>query len=285
MEVKHNQFQRSISEVEEQKQERKAVDLFFDLTGIHPSANSLLGLGKIAEAFSQLPYENVSKVLKTTAGQTPDDWRRSPLEVIEDHAAYGLGGTCYSLTYFLQKVLTEIGVHSEPLLADMISGPNRHCALLVHHGNGSYLLDPGFLINEPVTLPDGDAIIQTPSGPLTLRHNRDTGRFHLFGMRNGKPNLRYELKPRPADKATFIQCWNDSFSWPNMNQLLITRQTDQGQIYLHNRHLRAIQGDRVAKSNLNVDLASQASNAFGIDATKIEQARNLLNQRRPKRKI
>jgi len=263
----------------------RAADMFLDSLGIAPQTGSLSALGDLSLAFSRLPYENVSKLLKTAQPGNPELWRRHPLEVMEDHFAHGLGGTCYSLTNSLRAILDRLGYATRPVSADMAFGTNRHCALLVFQGGQLCLLDPGYLICEPVPLPETETRLQTPRGTLILRANRLTGGHDLFSEGKEGLKFRYHLHPEPDTEQGFIQKWRDSFSWPSMNQLVITRYTDEGQIYLHNRHMRVIADRNVEKRDLDENLAIQAADAFGIDPDKIAGARELLNARRPKRKL
>ncbi len=262
---------------------QQAVELFFDSLHPTPRAETLKDLGDIAQTFSQLPYENISKVLKTATPGEASTWRRQPLEVMQDHLAHGLGGTCFALTYCMQTVMDSLGVATAPVLADMPSGANHHCALVLRQGDGLYLIDPGYLICEPMRLPDDQTVLDTPRGRLWLRRDRQNGTLDL--RYEGEERPRYTLKPEPVDEARFATSWIDSFSWPGMNQLLITRFSEGAQLYLHNRHFRRIRPNEVEKYNLNDNLESDAARLFAIDSEKIRQARHLLNQRRIKKKI
>jgi len=269
-----------------QRDDTKAADLFFDSLDFSPKSGSLSALGDVAEAFSRLPYENVSKVLKTADGQTPDDWRRYALEVIEDHLQYGFGGTCYSLTDFLRKVVATLGFASQPLLADMPTGVDRHCALLVNQGGENYLVDPGYLICKPVTLPETQTTIDTPRGKLLLVRNKQNGSYILNSVESdGSLKLRYVLKADPVAEPVFVDRWNKSFYWPQMDQIIITQYTKQGQIYLHNSHLRLMDGEKVEKKNVRQTLETEVSKQFGISEKKIIEVRSLINSRRQKKKI
>lgn len=265
----------------------KAIEAFFDGLGLRPAGGGLAGVGDLVQAFSRLPYENVSKILKTRQEGGPEQWRRRPLEVIEDHLAFGLGGTCYSLTHFLRVILARDGRRALPVLADMPNAPDRHCALVIEQNGQPYLLDPGYLINEPLRLPDTETRLMTPRGELLLVRNHQAERMDLFSLSpDGSRKLRYSLKPRPVDDATFLDRWRASFSWPQMNQLLITRHIPEGQLYLHNRHLRRIaDSEPQARTLSREELVGQTATTFGIAAEKIAAARELINSRRPKRKI
>ena len=49
--------------------------------------------------FSNLPYENLSKIIKLDNDWDSENKIRLPEELIEDYISYKLGGTCFSLTF------------------------------------------------------------------------------------------------------------------------------------------------------------------------------------------
>ena len=106
-------------------------------------------LEKIVEAFSQYPYENISKIIKLNRHLDEAYPIRLPEEVIEDHLTAGLGGTCFSMTFTLQTILVQNGFDCYPVMADMRAGRNIHCALVASVEGRKYLLDPGYLLGRP----------------------------------------------------------------------------------------------------------------------------------------
>ena len=78
---------------------------------------------------------------------------------MEDHRAHHLGGTCFSLTYFLEIVLSLHGFQCYPIMADMRYGRNVHCALVVTVDHAKYLVDPGYLLNQPIPVTTQDSVV------------------------------------------------------------------------------------------------------------------------------
>lgn len=262
-----------------------AVEAFLDSQNISVRTASLGQVGELAEAFSIFPYENISKILKTSQGASPETWRRLPAEIFEDYQNFGLGGTCFSLTYYLLQIMHSVGLHAKPVMADMPSGADRHSALLLDYHGATYLVDPGYLIFEPVKLSEKECTIQTPSGQLILRRNRQEQTYALLSIEKAKEKLRYTLKPKVVGLDAFLKRWDDSFFWPGMSQLLITKNTERARLYLHNHHLRIIETDSIRKANIRKELESSIQSHFGIDEGKVRLARALLNERRAKKKI
>ena len=113
---------------------------------------SLLLLHQLAAAFANLPYENLSKVLRDKQTSQRDEVRRLPNEVLNDYYRLGAGGTCFSLTWTLLQLLRALGFVAEPLLADRRYGPDTHSALVIWLDGVKHLLDPGYLITSPIPL-------------------------------------------------------------------------------------------------------------------------------------
>src|SRR5690606_8790820 len=74
---------------------------------------------------------------------------------LEEHARTGLGGTCFAMTHWLKLRLEALGFSCAYLMADKRIEPNIHCGLVLWHEQREWLLDPGYLIFEPLPLPRG----------------------------------------------------------------------------------------------------------------------------------
>ena len=79
-------------------------------------------LERLVQAFSKLPYENISKIIKLSDHLEDEDQIRLPEEVVEGHLTEGLGGTCFSLTFALQSILAQNGFSNYPVMAHMRAG-------------------------------------------------------------------------------------------------------------------------------------------------------------------
>ena len=138
---------------------------------------------EIVQSFSRIPYENISKIIKNSKCPTLEDKIRLPLEVIEDHIERNLGGTCFSLTFFLESLFKNSGFSCYKIMADMKSGENVHCAVVVTIGRRKFLADPGLvflsywvvfrrdkeLVTADVTEEDSLLVLGEPRSPLLYR--------------------------------------------------------------------------------------------------------------------
>jgi hypothetical protein len=197
------------------------LGMFLEHFGLHarspppPSSNRRL-LEDAAAAFSTLPYENLTKVLKRARSGSAEGARRAPLEVVSDHIAHGTGGTCFSLTAAFLHIARALGWRAEPILADRHYGADTHCALLVWVDGAPHLLDPGFLIHRPVPL-DGlaETRISTGFNDVILAPRPGGEKVDLITVQDGVRSVRLTFKKEPVDPGRFLRVWDDSFSWEN----------------------------------------------------------------------
>src|SRR5262249_39781022 len=114
-------------------------------------------LERIARAFAALPYENVTKILKQARSNSARASLRDAGEVFGDHLRWGTGGTCFSLCNALLKLLESAGFDAFIAMADMHYGKDIHCAVVVRLDDSRFLLDPGYLLHQPIRLPEKGA--------------------------------------------------------------------------------------------------------------------------------
>lgn len=131
----------------------EAVKRFLKTNNIEKeSGPSLIFLEKLGKAFQKMPYENLTKLIRShTIGDT-ESRIRLPELLFDEFLRYGTGGTCFSMTYFLQTILRSCGFDTYPVMADRPLAPNTHCASIVRIGSKKYLLDPGFMIDRQLEL-------------------------------------------------------------------------------------------------------------------------------------
>jgi len=254
--------------------------------------SSLETLGYVARAFSRIPYENITKIIKRAEVGSDEKARRSPQEVISDHIRWGTGGTCFSLTAALQRLARGLGLETEYILADRPYGQNTHCALQIRIDGNPYLLDPGFLLVDPVPLWKFTRGVIPTSGGLSLKEHREiatgVGSVLLIPEENGKKLAletvfggkrvrRFTYKTAPADEGEFLKAWTASFQWEMMRYLLLTRWTNAGQIYLRGAMLQLRDAKTVNRQNIPEEkLAETISNEFHIHPSIVARALSLL---------
>ncbi len=252
------------------------TDLFISHFKIPAEGSDLELLRALVQSFSVIPYENLTKIIKKFTLQGPKERLRGPEDVLTGHIENHTGGTCFSLTYCLGAVLTGAGYRCHPVMADM-KRSNIHCALVVHLNGGRYLVDPGYLLGEPVELGDGAVTVPTTFGTVELRP-RAGERYDLFTVSGGEVKWRYRVKTVPVPRSLFLKYWQESFSLPMMNSMQLTRLTHRGHLYIRDHHLRLRRGSEKLNENIRSELEQRIEREFGIPAGITSEVREHLER-------
>jgi arylamine N-acetyltransferase len=209
------------------------LDRFFKRYRITRDDEPLAVMKQCAKAFSGIPYENLTKIIKSDQVLSANSALRFPEEVLAHHLKWGTGGTCFSLTAALIAVFNALGINAQPLLADRRYGPDTHCGLAVMHGEQMLLIDPGYLLFIPTPIPSIAASV-TDLGYTTVELcPLDRGdRIELATVVRGNRRTRLTYKRSPVDAATFKRAWADSFAWEMMTYPVLTRCIAEEHLYL-----------------------------------------------------
>jgi arylamine N-acetyltransferase len=243
---------------------------FFDLPDKDPSTAYL---EQILTFYARLPYENISKIIKLRKDFTSPERLRLPEEVMDDHARFHLGGTCFSLTFFLQSILTLQGFSCYPVMADMRNRPNVHCALIVLLNGARYLVDPGYLLTRPMEIhPDKPRLYRTEHTGVELMFNVQKQKYHLLTFDRQQSKWRYCFVDRPTPADEFLRHWQASFVQGTMHGICLTRVSDQGIIYLHKDYLQVSNNEGREKRKIKQNYHVVISDLFSIAPEWVEQA-------------
>jgi arylamine N-acetyltransferase len=256
----------------------EAVRLFAAYFKLRPANPSLRHLCKLLRCFSEIPYENISKIIRLQANLRHRACRiRLPSDVITDHIEHRLGGTCFSLTFFLQAILQHYGYVSYSVMADMRAGTNSHCCLIAILDAVKYLIDPGYLLTRPMAInPFKPLLYRTEYAGVELRFDAGVNSYDLFTCNGSERKWRYRFTDRPVSGEAFFQHWLDSFDWNSMHNLCLTKVREDGLLYLRKDFMR--ETTCAGKTNIDVkrNLHAAIQSHFGIEKQLVEQAQAAL---------
>jgi arylamine N-acetyltransferase len=238
---------------------------FWGMFRIEPTGDPQTDLRQMAAAFAQLPYENLTKIIKEHEVGRGEEARRTPAEVIADHRAHGAGGTCFSLTAALLHLVRAMGFRAEPILADRHYGQNTHSALLVWIDERPHLLDPGYLLTDPIRLESQPQTIATAFNQVVLTPQAGGEKLDLATRQNGGPTYRLTYRTAPADAGEFLRAWDASFDWDMMRFPLLTRTDGARQVYLRGGHFQTRDLHAVHRREIPPEeLAAWIGRTFGV---------------------
>ncbi|MBP7459714.1 MAG: arylamine N-acetyltransferase [Candidatus Delongbacteria bacterium] len=243
---------------------------------VHLPDNNMLQ--RVLKAFSNLPYENLSKIIKFNQIKGEWDRLRMPEEVWVDYLENHLGGTCYSLTYFLWSILYRLGYQADPIVMDMTWGQAVHCGLVLRMADEDYLVDPGYLISTPLPIRSETVIrIQDEDTRLELEFCSSNQQYRLYSVSRDQKKFRYSFILHPLDVNDFLLYWKDSFYQKSMRHLCLTRIDRQqpGRIYIRDDFVKHYSSQRNTKIHLPTVQAIQQF--FNIPPAIWEEARSVLD--------
>ena len=249
------------------------VTAFQKYFSIVPKKADIPYLQEILYHFSKFPYENLSKIIKHYRESEYLQKMRLPLEVMEGHIQNRLGGTCFSLTFFLQTILVHSGYRCYPIMADMKWRPNSHCVVIVNLDDLQYLVDPGYLLNQPMQMTlEKPRIYDSEFSGVELVYRPESDVFEVYTFNKTEMKWRYRFRNRPCPPEEFLGHWISSFSWNSMHGLCLTKSERGRLIYVHKHHMRESTFDGKQNINIKKDYHRRIFETFGIDIPIIEQA-------------
>ncbi|MCI0690744.1 arylamine N-acetyltransferase [candidate division KSB1 bacterium] len=262
-------------------QHDEGVQLFLQQYAISPRRHANIEvLREILAGFANLPYENLSKIIKfNRCGENGAQRLRLPEEVIEDHLRWRLGGTCFSLTFFLQTVLLHHGFACYVVMGDMRAGRNIHCAMVVMLDGARHLVDPGYLLRLPMALdPAKPRLYHTEFTGVELRFDPLHEAYDVFTFNRQEIKWRYRFADRPTSPEEFLEHWQASFHRNSMHGLCLTRATEDELIFIHKDFMRvtSLEGKRNVPIKRNYHETIQQ--LFGIAPEYVEQAMAALRE-------
>ncbi|MBC8385282.1 MAG: arylamine N-acetyltransferase [Candidatus Cloacimonetes bacterium] len=233
-------------------------------------------LKEILHHFSKIPYENISKIIKFNKFSDFEKRIRLPEEIIADHIRNGLGGTCFSLTNYLQTILHVNGFKCYPITADMQNRPNEHCALIVMLNDNKFLVDPGYMLTEPVQLIFGSNTVKSLINPIELDYDDLEEIYHVYSFDGIYKKWRYRFRDRRISDEEFRKYWQASFFKGTMDGICLNQIKDDKMMYVHNDYFRITSLKVKEKSKIKDNYISSIHDIYGITPELIEQAKAFL---------
>ena len=250
---------------------------YFDIS--EKGRPGLTKLAEILQAFINIPYENLSKIIKYHQYHQDLASLRMPDEVWEAYKRHRLGGTCFSLTFFLLVILDYLHYSCYPVMARMKAGPNHHCALVVEHGGEHYLVDPGYALDVPMPfLHRRERVFRTAHSGVEIRPGEVQAHYHVFTFNRQGSQWRYEFADVPTPPDRFLQHWLESFTWNGMHGLCLTKIQKDTLYFVHNYFMREANAAYKKNHNLKRNREEVIRSLFGIDPKIVQRAQEALEE-------
>jgi len=243
---------------------------------------------------SNITYENLTKIIRLEQTGSATGARKLDDSDQNDIDSWMGGGTCFSMTWHMYQALTDMGFKPRLVMGHKRKERNIHCALILPDpdttlfAQPSYLLDPGYLIFDPLLMPlpqpfgTGEAFF--PLSPNCVRLVRPTlESMELWTGGAGAPmKLRFEYPVEGVSVDEFKHHWNESFyremmTYPVLNRL----DREKGIQYYYqkgNLVVRNATGSKMTKID-PADRVQTLSDIFKLSPDIIEQALTILEKK------
>ncbi len=266
---------------------------------------------------SNITYENLTKIIRLEQTGSATGARKLDDSDQNDIDSWMGGGTCFSMTWHMYQTLTDMGFKPRLVMGHKRKERNIHCALILPDpdpstpslrlsaqddtalhaplsslvsrlSSNSYLLDPGYLIFDPLQMPlpqpfgTGEAFF--PLSPNCVRLVRPTlDSMELWTGGAGAPmKLRFEYPVEGVSVEEFKHHWNESFyremmTYPVLNRL----DREKGIQYYYqkgNLVVRNATGSKMTKIE-PADRVQTLSDIFKLSPSIIEQALQILEKK------
>ena len=251
---------------------KASVSLFFSFFELGRQKPNMRFLEKLMTHYAKLPYENISKLVKLQNNYRSPNRIRLPEEVMAGYVDNHLGGTCFSLTFFLYAILCECEFLCYPVIAHMQRGPNSHCALVLLMQDKKYLIDPGYLLNQPLQIhKDVSRFFRTEHTGVETLFDPENESYSLSTFHGGNKKFRYTFKDAPLSMQEFMLHWLDSFYWPGMRGICLSQLNQSGMVYVHNDFVQ-VQNEQGKQKGRVENIHLLIKETFHIEPEWIERA-------------
>ncbi len=228
---------------------------------------------QIFSVLKKIPYENVSKIhqLLKPSLERP----RMPKTVLSEHLENNYGGTCFSLVNLLVSTLRMEGINAYPVKADIHRRSFPHFFCIIAYNSELYLVDPGYLINDPILL-TGDSITSNPNSPIDFEITMDEkGKYTLRTIAGGIKKDRYSFSIKPVDSDEFMLYWTKSFDY--INSIVASMTINNKFIYINGDYVQVRSEGNVEKYNSEEKALEYLRVYFKLEKDYVQEAKRILN--------
>ncbi|MFA6618368.1 MAG: arylamine N-acetyltransferase [Candidatus Neomarinimicrobiota bacterium] len=220
----------------------------------------------------KIPYENVSKILRLF--EKPENRPRSSQTVLREYQENRRGGTCFSLVNLVVRSLKIEGIHAFPVKADIHRRTFPHFFVIIDYNNKNYLVDPGYLINEPIELKEINNINKAGSAISFELKKISEEKYSLSTISSGIKKERYNFSINEVSKEEFWAYWIKSFDY--INEIVASRHIDNKFIYINGHYVQIRSNENLEKYRSAEKSYEYLNTYFHLDHKLIIQAEETL---------
>lgn len=237
------------------------------------SIETIKYLNKLLSGISQIPYENITKILRLELdkGKRP----RNFSTLLDEYKKDFRGGTCFSLSNAIIEILKKNDISAFPIKVNVERETFPHFFVIIDFMNEHYLIDPGFMIYEPIKLTTKkEATFSSKIANYILKFDEKNNEYSLYSIKNRKKKFRYNFQISPIENEIFIKYWIESFEY--INKIVASRIIGNKHIFISGNYVQVRTKKTIEKYKSLKTAHEYLINYFNFSKADIENAENVL---------
>jgi N-hydroxyarylamine O-acetyltransferase len=194
-----------------QKPDSQLIEKYLKILGLQRQGPDLLFLRKLVEAqLQQVPYENISKLLRLANGGPS---LPSFEEFVLNLEKFNFGGTCYVQNGYFVELLRGLEFQADLISTDADNRQQAHAATRVRIDDENYAIDLGMFstFSGPFHISAGN-VVESKHGRMSYRFEAfNNENYQMQTFRNGVLERTHRSDPQPRNLAFFSPAIQASF--------------------------------------------------------------------------
>jgi arylamine N-acetyltransferase len=234
--------------------------------------DSLENLNTILAGIRKIPYENITKIFRLTLSskKRPRDFSL----LLKENRELFRGGTCFSLSNTIIQLLRNNNISANAVIGKMERETFPHFFVIVDINNEKYIVDPGFMIHEPIRLTKNKQMeFSTSITKYLLKYNNEKY-YELYSIKNNKKKFRYKFSLSPITDDEFKKYWIRSFDY--INKIVASQIVDGKHIFISSDYVQIRQRNSIEKYKNRKTAHKYLMKYFHFTIKEILNAENIL---------
>lgn len=190
-----------------------------------------------------VPYENITKIfrLPLSTNKRPRDFSL----LLKENKELFRGGTCFSISNAIIQLLRNNNISANAIIGKMEREKFPHFFVIIYMNDEKYIVDPGFMIYEPIKLTKKEQIKFSTSIIKYLLKYNDEKYYELYSIKNGKKKFRYKFSEFYITDEKFKEYWINSFDY--INKIVASRILNNKHIFISGEYVQIRQKNTIEK--------------------------------------
>lgn len=234
--------------------------------------NNIEILNNILLEIKTIPYENITKIFRLVLSS--ENRPRNFSLLLKENKELFRGGTCFSLSNTIMQLLRNNNISANAIIGEMERETFPHFFVIININDEKYIVDPGFMIYEPVKLTKKEVIkFSTSITKYLLKYNNEK-HYELYSIKNSKKKFRYKFSESCITDEKFKEYWIRSFDY--LNKIVASRIINNKHIFISGEYVQIRQKNTIEKYKNRKIAHKYLMKYFNFTRKEILNAENIL---------